>query len=271
MKKFCSALVFFCLASFVISVDAGAQEEVGFLLFAPDSSNRFVNHERELIHLDNVARYLLSRNLSPGQISVHGYAAPAKNDIDPVNLSIDRAFFVMSELQKRGVPMELFSQPVGHGEVQLWGTNQDVEARGLNRRVNILIDGVVLPATVFVVTGERFTTFPWWLFLLPLFGMFVLLALYLHERMAGRTAQYAKVVPLGALAAKDMMLDNLDDAIRRRAYELYLGRNGQDGDANADWYQAVPEICARNEIMGYQVYTDNGSWWAHRDRIEYVA
>ncbi len=32
------------------------------------------------------------------------------------------------------------------------------------------------------------------------------------------------------------------DTIRRRAYELYLNRNGAEGDADADWFAAEQEI-----------------------------
>lgn len=38
---------------------------------------------------------------------------------------------------------------------------------------------------------------------------------------------------------------NLDEEIRRRAYELFLERNGAAGDPNADWLIAEREIRAR--------------------------
>jgi len=38
---------------------------------------------------------------------------------------------------------------------------------------------------------------------------------------------------------------NLDEEIRRRAYELYLQRNGAPGDQNKDWLIAEREVRAR--------------------------
>jgi hypothetical protein len=38
---------------------------------------------------------------------------------------------------------------------------------------------------------------------------------------------------------------NLDEEIRRRAYELYLQRNGAAGDPNRDWFVAEREIRSR--------------------------
>ena len=38
---------------------------------------------------------------------------------------------------------------------------------------------------------------------------------------------------------------NLDEEIRRRAYELYLERNGADGDPNGDWFIAEREVRLR--------------------------
>jgi len=38
---------------------------------------------------------------------------------------------------------------------------------------------------------------------------------------------------------------NLDEEIRRRAYELFLERNGAAGDPNADWLVAEREVRAR--------------------------
>jgi hypothetical protein len=56
----------------------------------------------------------------------------------------------------------------------------------------------------------------------------------------------------------------LEEEIRRRAYELYLERGGQNGDAEGDWLKALPEVCSRYEAEGYQAYTENGAWWARR-------
>ena len=38
---------------------------------------------------------------------------------------------------------------------------------------------------------------------------------------------------------------NLDEEIRRRAYELYLERNGAAGDPNRDWFVAEREVRSR--------------------------
>ncbi|MGB9234245.1 MAG: DUF2934 domain-containing protein [Terriglobales bacterium] len=43
---------------------------------------------------------------------------------------------------------------------------------------------------------------------------------------------------------------NLDEEIRRRAYELYLQRNGTAGDPNRDWIVAEHEVRARHATAG---------------------
>ncbi len=47
-------------------------------------------------------------------------------------------------------------------------------------------------------------------------------------------------------------LKNIEDArleeeIRRRAYEIYLERNGSPGDENQDWLSAEREVLARHQ------------------------
>jgi len=77
--------------------------------------------------------------------------------------------------------------------------------------------------------------------------------------------QPAPVIAAAAHEVKCIKVEkNLDLEIRRRAYELYQERNGQNGDADGDWYRAVSQIGARYEAEGYKIYTENGSWWAHR-------
>jgi hypothetical protein len=44
---------------------------------------------------------------------------------------------------------------------------------------------------------------------------------------------------------------NLDEEIRRRAYELYLQRNGTSGDPNRDWFVAEREVRARHATAGH--------------------
>jgi hypothetical protein len=57
---------------------------------------------------------------------------------------------------------------------------------------------------------------------------------------------------------------NLEEEIRRRAYELYERRNGQDEDAAGDWHRAADETSDRYAAAGYLVYTEDGCWWARR-------
>jgi len=217
MKKRCLASVLFVFVGFWAVGDTEKQEEIDYLLFLPDSSSLFVNEEQAMVQLDNLAKYLMGRNFIPGQIYVYGYAAFAENDIEPVNLSRDRALWVINELQKRGVPHNLFSAPVGHGSVDLWGSNTDEEGRSPNRRVRVVLDDKVLTLETLkaaepeipVVTidieedveapiSQESTTdeskpFPWWiLLLLPLLGLIFLL--FKKKKNTGRkTAKPEKI------------------------------------------------------------------------------
>jgi len=141
MKKLSFILVFFVFCGISVFGINDTHEEVDFLLFMPNSGNRFVNKGQASVQLDNIARYLLDKNLVPGQIIVCGYAAYSPNRIKSVDLSKERALFVMNELQKRGVSKDLFDEPVGYGAVYLWGNNADENAKKLNRRVRILLHG----------------------------------------------------------------------------------------------------------------------------------
>ena len=200
-KRWLVAVLFMCVG-FLVSGDTAEQEEIDFLLFLPDSGSLFVDEEQAKVQLDNLAKYLTDRNLVSGQVYVYGYAAHALNDIEPVNLSRDRAHWVISELRKRGVPYHLFSDPVGHGSVDLWGSNIDEEGRSPNRRVRIVLDGKILTAETLKsaepeiilsidIDNEEVdeapvrpesaiapseSKFPWWVFLLlPLLGLIFLL------------------------------------------------------------------------------------------------
>jgi len=144
MKKTCLLFIFFVLIAFLAFSDDKEQQEIDFLLFLPNSSSRFVNEEQAGIQLDSLARHLTGRTLSPGQINVYGYAAFATNAVDPVGFSRARALFVIEQLEKRGVPRDLFADPVGYGTVDLWGGNTDETGRNLNRRVRVVLDGIVL-------------------------------------------------------------------------------------------------------------------------------
>jgi DUF2934 family protein len=46
---------------------------------------------------------------------------------------------------------------------------------------------------------------------------------------------------------KNVKTINLDEEIRRRAYEIYLGRQGSGGDEYQDWLLAEREIRARHQ------------------------
>jgi len=149
MKKLYLILGFLVSFGFLVFADTGEQEEVDFLLFQPNSSNQFVNENQATVQLNNLANYLKNRNLVSGQIYVYGYAAAAANDIEPINLSRERALHVIDELQKRGITKDLFSDPIGYGSVDLWGNNTNEAEQSPNRRVRIVLDGDVLtPQTI---------------------------------------------------------------------------------------------------------------------------
>jgi hypothetical protein len=210
MKKLFYIVIFFAFCGSLAFTDNGEQEEVDYLLFALNSSSQFENERQASIQLDNLADYLKGKNLSPFQIIVYGYSAFAANDIDPLILSRERALFVINELQKRGVSRELFSDPVGYGSVDLWGSNTTEEDKIPNRRVRIVLDGnVITPVTIqaiepivepiiepvvepviespiaekeAVITQEspqskQKVKFPWWLILLALLAIIAALLL----------------------------------------------------------------------------------------------
>ena len=199
MKRLFLIFIFFVFCGIYGFSEDESQEEVEFLLFQPNSSNLFVNYEQSVIQLNKLAQYLSNKKISPGQIIVYGYAAFAPIDIDSVDLSRERALFVINELQKRGISKELFSEPVGHGSVYLWGNNTNENDRKLNRRVRILLGGETpIQVTQEIINAEPETVpesvqemppitqkepreksdfnFPWWLLLLlPLLLLLLLL------------------------------------------------------------------------------------------------
>ena len=131
-----------CIAIFIVSLSFGNEsEEIGFLLFQPNRSDQFVNEEQAYLELNTLTNTIMGMNLNASQIYVYGYAAIADIDIDPKNLSRERAAFVVSELIKRGISENLFAEMVGHGAVSLWGDNSSEYERRLNRRAKILISG----------------------------------------------------------------------------------------------------------------------------------
>ena len=197
MKKSCLVIFFLVFFGLRLFGEPADQEEIDYLLFLPNSGNNFVNENQAGTQLDRTARYLKERDLVPGQVIIYGYAAFSNNDIDPMDISRQRALFVINELHKRGVSRNLFADPVGHGSVYLWGTNSTEEDKVPNRRVRILIDGTLITPEVIaapniadamgdgkiIITeeieepekqnaakaaGEPFDfNFPWWI-LLPL-------------------------------------------------------------------------------------------------------
>jgi hypothetical protein len=204
---------------------------------------------------------------------VYGYSAAFANDTDATDISMDRAIFVINELQKRGVSGDFFSDPVAYGAVDLWGGNTDEENRGPNRRVRILLDGNFLtPAAIQAVepevpisaideevvdeevvivqkvsTEKKCSLFPWILLPLLLLLLLALLLLLLCRKK------------------KTVTVVNLDEEIIFCSYMLYLQRNGQSENAYEDWLKAVAIICAKYEADGYQTYAENGSWWARKE------
>jgi hypothetical protein len=148
MGKRYFVVVFIVFLGLFAFADTGEQEEIDFLLFLPNSAEKFVEEERAKIQLDNIAKYVLDKKPDSGQIHVYGYTADVVNDIDSVDLSKARALLVINELLKRGMARELFSDPVAYGPVDLWGDNIDENDRIPNRRVRIVLDGTVLTPAV---------------------------------------------------------------------------------------------------------------------------
>jgi hypothetical protein len=291
MKKFCflSVLItLFCFSAFCDTEGnldpAGSrgrvtteQEEVDYLLFMPDSRDRFANEEQAMRQLDTLAEYLKGRELVPGQIQVYGYAASFANDVDATGISRDRALFVINELKRRGVSEDLFSEPVAYGEVDLWGSNTGEGDRSPNRRVRILLDGSFLtPAVIQVVEeetiveeviveeevvqeGKSCSIFPW--ILIPLLLLLAALLFFLLRKKKPVVA----AVPIIVSVATSVTIVNLDEEILFCSYMEYLNRNGQSEDNYEDWLKAVAFICAKYEADGYQTYYENGSWWARKE------
>ena len=90
-------------------------EEIGYLIFYPDRYNRFANPVQAQRQLDAIAFNIQNRNLQPGQVYVIGYAADAASSMSLETLSLNRTFFIINELVRRGVSWELFAQPEGQG------------------------------------------------------------------------------------------------------------------------------------------------------------
>jgi len=269
MKKFYFMFIIFIFCVFLISGGNDIQEEVGFFMFMPNSSNQFVNEEYAFIKLDKLAQYLLNKNLVPGQILVNGYAAFAPNDIEPFELSRERALFVINELQKRGVSKELFSEPAGHGAVRLWSSKSEEYDRKLNRRVNILL----ISESPVTNTGEKpvipvdtktrsSLNFPFWI-IFPLVVFIIPLLHLLKEKYGRKTHKNTKKKTASSYSAASYTV-SLDEQIRSRAYEISQQRKEQGDFRDQDWYNATREISALYKVRSHSVFFDSGSWWAHR-------
>jgi hypothetical protein len=288
MKKLYLVLIFFVFAGIFVFGDNDILEEEP-LLFLPDSGNQFANSEQAFIQLDNLALFLSNKNPVPGQIVVYGYAAYVPNDINSVDLSKERALFVMNELQKRGISKELFAEPVSCGSVYLWGDNANEKNRELNRRVRVLLlDGSSMPVIRENVYAEMKTVipgivyekpaafkFPWWI--LPLLALFLLLFLFLLGKRTRKPAHKegaanaqpqiteTEIVPeFTPKAAVTTSTVNLDEEIRSRAYELSRQHNDLGEYQEQDWHDAVREISALYTACGHSVFNDGGCWWASR-------
>ena len=299
MKKLYFLTIFLIFSGFSTFGDNGNQEEIDFLLFMPNSSTQFVNEQQANIQLDKLAKYFAGKNVLPGQICVYGYAAISQNNIDEVKLSKNRAVFVRDQLEKRGVSNDLFSDPVAYGSVDLWGDNSKEEDKRPNRRVRILLDGnLVIPDTLKADTPEEKTAstdntpaapviaenqkeestfeFPWKILLALLGAAIIAALLFLASRnrknSAGKTTQEAAPVPVpqativAAPVTTTEVDADLDEEIRFRAYGLFLLRNGQNGDREGDWHEAVHQISAMYKADGYraELSESDGHWHARK-------
>jgi putative multiple sugar transport system substrate-binding protein len=113
--------------------------ELGYLLFAPDSTN-FENYNEAKDLLDQYAKNINEISSKNKQIYINGFTAIYDNNIDPIKLSYDRANIVLQELVSRGISAERFDIAKGNGGTEEWGNNAVSKYRRLNRRVTISID-----------------------------------------------------------------------------------------------------------------------------------
>ena len=68
-----------------------------------------------------------------------------------------------------------------------------------------------------------------------------------------RTKKAASVSPAppAQIAASQPLNGNIEEEIRRRAYELFLQRGGTPGRENDDWLIAEREILSRAAVAGH--------------------
>jgi hypothetical protein len=301
-KKLCLLIVFFLLFGLIANSDPqDDKEEVDYLLFQPNMGNRFVDERQASVQLDNLARFLLGKNLAAGQIYVYGYSADVPNDIDPDTLSFDRAIFIVNELIKRGVTQNLFSPPVAYGVTSNWNDNSIRDSLSPNRRVRILLLGetqVIItpelaeieiePEIIIATYPDEIDTgdtddkpkngFPFFILLFLLIPLLLLLLLALMRKKKQEKPKPAKTVkpkpvakPEPAAEPKPAMMPpppgpgrrpksakliaaetesglDLEELIRRRAYQHYAERGYAHGCHDTDWYVAEEEILAWYEL-----------------------
>jgi hypothetical protein len=268
MKKLYVLIIFLAFCGEGVFGDAGKREEIDFLLFLPNSSDQFADADQAMTRLDAAARNLRGRQILPGQIYVYGYAANVINDIEAGSLSINRALFVIQELQKRGIAGELFAEPVGYGEVDLWGSNTDEPDRIPNRRVRILVEDIILtpaisaPESAAVTppavippkkpAGESRPSFPWWLLLLALLAIAAVI-FFASRRKKNAPPKPTPIYAQKAEPPEEKIIILEEEEIRLYAYGLYERRYGQDGDAAGDWLRSIRELTAHYEALGYRV------------------
>jgi len=303
MKKMCLIPVCLFLVLGMAFGETAEQEELDHLLFMPNSSSRFVNENNAVLQLDNLANYLKDRNLHSGQIHILGYAADVTNSIDSFDLSAERALFVINELNKRGLPKDVFADPVGYGAVNLWGSNVSEAARSPNRRVRIMLDGELLVPEVFnpqeieteIMAFEEISAELiiddtenviivddskcklkcglLWKLLLPLL-LLALIAAFILLKRKKKPVQKIKpepeikhkksIEPHVAPVPLGYKTVNLEEEIRFLAYMLSQLRHSWEGNPDEDWHIAAREISAKYEADAYEVYYEDENWWAKK-------
>ena len=286
MKKLFLVLVLLAVSLTFVFGDNGEQEEVDYLLFMPNSSNQFMDEARARVQLDNIARFLRTKNLTDAQIYVYGYAADVANDIDPNTLSRERALHVINELQRRGINRNYFTTPVGHGSVNLWGNNVNEAGRSPNRRVRILFEDIIITPEVVeeaeeeiaafelaeeesmqTVPAQNDDSFNWWWLLLLLLPLLLLL-------WPKRKAKKIKTAPIKPKPVAEPIAQPVaeqkaalirpvggepkyyrltEEEIRNLSYKLFEERNHQHGYDETDWHNAIGQLFAKYEAEGYIV------------------
>lgn len=141
IKVLLSILLFFATCSVVFSQSTSETKEIGYIIFAPDTAI-FENEVEAKILLDQYAKKINDIPSYDRQIHINGWTAIFDNDIDPIQLSTDRANVVLNELKLRGISEERLDIAKGNGGTSIFGNNNTPEERKLNRRVIISIDEI---------------------------------------------------------------------------------------------------------------------------------